>query len=154
MSEHGWIERVEVTLAAPHAFAIAVQPQQGPTLTDEQHTVINALRSSGHDFTPWLLLGVTGSGKTEIYLQLVADTLAAGKQVLLLVPEINLTPQLEALVRTRFPGNTLVSLHSGLSESERLHNWIAAQSGSASIVLGTRLAIFTPLPRLGLIIVY
>ena len=67
----------------------------------------------------------------------------------MLVPEINLTPQLDALVRARFPCATVVTLHSGLNESERLHSWLAAQSGDAGIVLGTRLAIFTPLPKLG-----
>ena len=153
MTERGWIERIEVTHAVPYAPARTAQSTPGPELTAEQHAAINTLRGTGHDFTPWLLLGVTGSGKTEIYLQLVADALAAGKQALLLVPEINLTPQLEALVHARFPGSSLVSLHSGLNESERLHSWMAAQSGSASIVLGTRLAIFTPLPKLGLIIV-
>jgi primosomal protein N' (replication factor Y) len=122
-------------------------------LTDEQHAAVDTLRRAGGGFTPWLLHGVTGSGKTEIYLQLVADALACGKQALLLVPEINLTPQLEALVRARFPATLLVSLHSGLNESERLHNWLAAQSGVAGIVLGTRLAVFTPLPKLGLIVV-
>src|SRR4029077_13790219 len=76
-----------------------------------------------------------------------------GGQALLLVPEINLTPQLEALVRARFPATKIVSLHSGLNESERLHGWRAAQSGAAGIVLGTRLAIFTPMPKLGLIVV-
>ena len=122
-------------------------------MTNEQRAAVDSLRSADAGFTPWLLLGVTGSGKTEVYLQWVADTLACGKQTLLLVPEINLTPQLEALVRARFPETVLVSLHSGLNESERLHNWLAAQSGAAGIVLGTRLAVFTPLPRLGLIIV-
>src|SRR6185295_12172655 len=89
----------------------------------------------------------------EVYLHLAADALATGHQVLFLVPEINLTPQLEALVRARFPASAVVALHSGLSESERLLNWRAAQSGKADIVLGTRLAVFTPVPRLGLIVI-
>ena len=153
MAEHGWIERAAVARAPPGDGASALRVVPGPALTDEQRAAVDTLRSAGTGFTPWLLHGVTGSGKTEVYLQLVADTLARGKQAMLLVPEINLTPQLEALVRARFPGTLLVPLHSGLNESERLHNWLAAQSGAAGIVLGTRLAVFTPLPRLGLIVV-
>ena len=89
----------------------------GPALTGEQLIAVDTLRSADAGFAPWLLHGVTGSGKTEVYLQLVADTLARGKQALLLVPEINLTPQLEALVRMRFPDTPLVALHSGLNEA-------------------------------------
>ena len=104
-------------------------------------------------FHAFLLCGVTGSGKTEVYLRVAEAALGAGHQVLLLVPEIALTPQLEAMVQERFPQTCLVSLHSGLNEAERLRNWLAAQSGRARIVLGTRLAIFTPMPQLGLIVV-
>ena len=104
-------------------------------------------------FQPFLLLGVTGSGKTEIYLRAVDAVLRAGRQALLLVPEIALTPQLEAMIRERFPATTLVSLHSALNETERLQHWLAAQAGRARIVLGTRLAVFAPLPELGIIIV-
>ncbi len=147
----GWVERAPLA----GATECGTPPRLGPglELNPEQRTAIDSVRCAPAGFTPWLLLGITGSGKTEVYLQLIADALAGGKQALLLVPEINLTPQLEALVRARFPGIALVSLHSALNESERLHNWLAAQSGAAGIVLGTRLAIFTPLPRLGLIIV-
>ncbi len=137
----------------PQAPVVAPQFAPGPALSDEQRTAVDRVRSASNGFTPWLLLGVTGSGKTEVYLQLIADTLAAGRQTLLLVPEINLTPQFEALVRARFPVTGLALLHSGLNESQRLLNWLAAQSGTAGIVLGTRLAVFTPLPRLGLIVV-
>ena len=104
-------------------------------------------------FAAFLLLGVTGSGKTEVYLRLAHEVMQRGGQVLMLVPEIALTPQLEAMVQARFPGTRLVSLHSALNETERLTNWRAAQSGDARIVLGTRLAVFTPLPHLGLIVV-
>ena len=96
---------------------------------------------------------MTGSGKTEVYLRLIERTLATGEQVLLLVPEINLTPQLEGRVRARFPERVVVSLHSELAEAARERNWRAAFAGEADIVLGTRLAIFTPMPRLGLIVV-
>lgn len=148
----GWIERHTKHPAAP-ATAPVRSPGTEPVLTEEQRTAIESVRAAGKGFVPCLLMGVTGSGKTEIYLRLIADALAAGKQALLLVPEINLTPQLDALVRARFPDATVVSLHSGLNENERLQGWLAAQSGRAHIVLGTRLAIFTPLPDLGLIIV-
>jgi primosomal protein N' (replication factor Y) len=153
MVELGWAERCAFTSEMASAAKPTPDAVSGPALTDEQRTAVESIRNSRHGFTPWLLMGVTGSGKTEVYLQLIAEMLANGKQVLLLVPEINLTPQLETLVRARFPTAMLVSLHSGLNESERLHGWLAAQSGAAGIVLGTRLAIFTPLPNLGLIVV-
>lgn len=103
--------------------------------------------------TPVLLHGVTGSGKTEVYLHAAAQALAAGRQALVLVPEINLTPQLEARFAARFAGRRIVSLHSGLTPVQRLRSWLAAHLGLADLVLGTRLAIFTPMPRLGLIVV-
>jgi primosomal protein N' (replication factor Y) len=152
MAEQGWVEQIAV--AAPENRTHTPPPLvSGPRLTDEQRVALDVIRSTGQGFRPWLLHGVTGSGKTEVYFQIIADTIACGKQVLLLVPEINLTPQLEALIHARFPGTALVALHSGLNESERLVNWLTAQSGTAAIVLGTRLAVFTPLPNLGLIIV-
>ena len=123
-----------------------------PDLTAEQFAAVSAIDPQA-GFSAHLMHGVTGSGKTEVYLRLIEGMLAAGKQVLLLVPEINLTPQLEERVRARFPENMVVALHSELAEAARERNWRAAFSGEASIVLGTRLAIFTPLPRLGLIVV-
>ena len=155
MVELGWIERVidTDTRLTPCAPGDALTLPAGRTLTHEQCAAVASVRGAGDGFMPWLLFGVTGSGKTEVYLQLVAAALARGKQTLLLVPEINLTPQLESQVRARFPAANMVSLHSGLNESERLHGWLAAQSGLAGVVLGTRLAIFTPLPQLGLIVV-
>ena len=131
--------------AAPAAAA--------PALTAEQQAALAAIESGGDGFKAYLLHGVTGSGKTEVYLRLIAAALAANRQVLLLVPEINLTPQLEARVGARFPDAGLVSLHSELSEAARTRNWRAALEGGARIVLGTRLAVFTPLPDLGLIVV-
>ncbi|MBM3985717.1 MAG: primosomal protein N', partial [Planctomycetes bacterium] len=104
-------------------------------------------------FAPFLLHGVTGSGKTEVYLRLIEQALARGDQALLLVPEIALTPQLEARVSNRFPGARLVSLHSSLAEGARAAGFLQALTGEANIVLGTRLSVFTPLPRLGLIVV-
>ncbi|MHA3904107.1 primosomal protein N' [Castellaniella sp. WN] len=99
-----------------------------------------------------LLHGVTGSGKTELYLRLARRVIAAGRQALLLVPEINLTPQLEQSVRARL-GDRLAVIHSRLSEGDRLRAWLRASRGQADILLGTRLALFTPLSRLGLIVV-
>jgi len=123
-----------------------------PALTDEQAVAVAAVDPAA-GFSAHLLHGVTGSGKTEVYLRLIDKALAAGRQVLLLVPEINLTPQLEGRVRARFTEVGVVSLHSELAEAARERNWRAAFSGEASIVLGTRLAIFTPMPRLGLIVI-
>ncbi|MBI4742977.1 MAG: primosomal protein N' [Betaproteobacteria bacterium] len=127
--------------------------QVPPELTVEQENALGAIGNAGGGFCAYLLHGVTGSGKTEIYLRLVDRALNAGKQALLLVPEINLTPQLESRVAARFPAAGLVSLHSELSEAARTRNWRAAFEGRARVVLGTRLAVFTPLPDLGLIVV-
>ena len=127
--------------------------QQAPELTGEQRQVLERIATDGPGFHAYLLHGVTGSGKTEIYLRLIERALAAGRSALLLVPEINLTPQLEARVAARFPGAGLVGLHSELAEAARTRNWKAALEGRARIVLGTRLAVFTPMPELGLIIV-
>ena len=123
-----------------------------PNLTTEQSAALGAIDPQA-GFSAQLLYGVTGSGKTEVYLRLIDRVLTIGRQVLLLVPEINLTPQLEGHVRSRFPESTVVSLHSELAEAARERNWRAAFAGDACIVLGTRLAIFTPMPRLGLIVV-
>ena len=141
---------------AVRRVAKAPAKQTPPELTHEQLTALERIASDDEQnggFRAYLLHGVTGSGKTEVYLRLVERALTAGKQVLLLVPEINLTPQLEARVAARFPDAGLTSLHSELTEAARTRNWRAAPGGSARIVLGTRLAIFTPLPDLGLIAV-
>ena len=130
--------------------------QASPELTHEQRAALERIAGddqAGGGFRAYLLHGVTGSGKTEVYLRLVERALAAGRQVLLLVPEINLTPQLEARVAARFPEAQLTSLHSELTEAARTRNWKAAFDGTARIVLGTRLAVFTPMPDLGLIVV-
>ena len=124
-----------------------------PELTSGQARAVAEICRGLGGFRPFLLLGVTSSGKTEVYLHAIAAALEAGKQSLVLVPEIALTPQLEALVGRRFPGTRRVSLHSGLAETERLEHWRAAGSGEARIVLGTRLAVFTPMPELGLVVV-
>lgn len=148
LEDLGWIEQF---IASPEKSVFSTAPAPAPT-AEQAHAISEILGRTG-TFTPWLLNGITGSGKTEVYLQVTASLLAQQKQVLILIPEINLTPQLEAVFRKRFPGTTLISLHSGLNNSERLQGWLQAQRGEAGIVLGTRLAIFTPMPELSLIIV-
>ena len=148
----GWVTPEVAVPAAPQQPAdLWVVP--GVDLTGDQRAAFDAIAATLGKFAAWLLLGVTGSGKTEIYLRLIERVLTRGQQALLLVPEINLTPQLEARLGASFPGAMLVGLHSGVPEGERLRRWRAAESGHARILVGTRLAVFTPLPRLGLIVV-
>jgi primosomal protein N' (replication factor Y) len=129
-----------------------VATAERPPLTPQQADALAALAEPGSP-KPFLLWGSTGSGKTEVYLRQAERALEAGQQVLMMVPEINLTPQLEARVAARFADRRIVSLHSGLTPAQRLRNWLMAHYGHADLVLGTRLAVFTPLPRLGLIVV-
>lgn len=143
----GWITKKQ----RPVTTNISNNPP--PPLTIEQNTAVNAISASIGQFNVWLLHGITGSGKTEVYLRLIATILEQGKQILILVPEINLTPQLEAVFQNRFPNVNLISLHSGLNDTERLQGWLQAHSGQAKIVLGTRLSVFTPFHNLGLMIV-
>ncbi len=130
---------------------LMTDPMPGPALNPDQQNALSALRSNDH-YGVCLLDGVTGSGKTEVYLQRVDDVLRAGKQALLLVPEIGLTPQLVTRLRDRL-GVEPALLHSGLSDSTRLAAWRAARSGAAKLLVGTRSAVFTPLKHPGLIIV-
>jgi primosomal protein N' (replication factor Y) (superfamily II helicase) len=120
-------------------------------LNDEQAAALGTLKNNNDRFYPCLLDGVTGSGKTEVYLQFISLLLEKNKQVLVLVPEINLTPQLSSRFEQRF-NTTIVILHSSISKKQRLTNWLKAGSGQANIVIGTRSAIFTPMPHLGAII--
>jgi primosomal protein N' (replication factor Y) len=155
--ERGWLS-MEVsppsdTPPRPEPTVDYPAPASEPRLTPAQEEAVAALLGQPPGFQPWLLHGITGSGKTEIYLQLIAKALAEGGQVLVLVPEINLTPQLENRFRARFPAARLATLHSQLNPTERLEHWLAAQAGQAGIVLGTRLAVFAPMPRLRLVIV-
>ena len=126
-----------------------------PSLTTDQQLAISAVVAAMAGEVPGttLLHGVTGSGKTEVYLRAAANALAADRQVLVLVPEINLTPQLIDRFTRRFAGRRIVALHSGLTAAQRLRSWLTAHLGLADLVLGTRLAVFAPLPRLGLVIV-
>ena len=147
----GWLVSEQVPAIIKTLEAAMPRP---PELNDEQTLAVNHITQDAHTFKAWLLHGITGSGKTEVYMRLMQYVLDnKDAQVLVLVPEINLTPQLEARFRSRLANFALVSLHSSLSESDRLHNWQLAQSGAAQIIIGTRLSIFTPLPKLKLIII-
>ena len=118
-----------------------------------QASAIEAVAAAFGSFRAFLLYGVTGSGKTEVYLRLIERMLAAGRQTLVLVPEIGLTPQIESRFRAAFPAENIAVLHSALEDGARTRAWLDAARGEAGIVLGTRLAVLTPLPRLGLVVV-
>ncbi len=150
---------IELAAAAPLSLPTpAVPPILGTgdepplALRAEQRQVVAAVRDAFGGFRPFLLHGIAGSGKTEVYLHLIAEALERGLQVLILVPEIGLTPQLLRRIRRRFKVPIALS-HSGLSPRERLDCWAAARSDQAPVVVGTRSAVFTPLARPGLIIV-
>lgn len=148
LKERGWatIQRVR---SDPAGFD--AQPS-GLTLTGEQALIVEAIAGCLGRFSAHLLCGVTGSGKTEVYLRAIAAALAGGGQALVLVPEIALTPQLVERFRRRF-STEIVVLHSALSGTERRDAWRSAHGGRARIVIGTRSAVFTSLPRLALIVV-
>lgn len=147
LAELGYLDEV-MQLPVP-----AVEPEQQPplTLNTEQRQAFEQIRKMMSEFQPCLLEGVTGSGKTEVYLQLIAQVLEQHKQVLVLVPEIGLTPQTVQRFRARFKVPVTL-LHSGLNDRERLQGWRQVSEGKARILIGTRSAVFTPMPELGLII--
>ncbi len=146
------IEEFETSEDADAREAFAnVEQTAGPELNPDQARAIQTIRSHG-GFRVSLLDGVTGSGKTEIYLHLISDIINAGRQVLVLVPEIGLTPQLVTRFRTRL-GIEPVLMHSALTDTERLAAWRAARRGSAQLIVGTRSAVFVPMKEPGLIIV-
>jgi len=126
-------------------------PEIGPVLTDDQQKVVNQILNKINQFSPFLLFGVTGSGKTEIYLQVIAKIIEQNKQALVLVPEIGLTPQTVMRFQARFPVLIAV-LHSGLTDRERHDAWLQAKNGDAKIIIGTRSAIFASLKNPGIII--
>ena len=143
----GLVERAKISTPLPRA-----RDGAAPVLNDEQADALATLLSAGEGFHPFLLQGVTGSGKTEIYLRLTERVLEQGRQALWLVPEIGLVPQALHRLRARFDARIAV-LHSNLAEGERARAWLDARSGEAAIVLGTRSAVFAPLPCAGLIVV-
>ncbi len=142
----------KAAVAAIPVLGQATQRQNGPQLNETQRQAVAAVALQLGKPAAMLLDGVTGSGKTEVYLQLAAQVLARGDSLLVLCPEIGLTPQLVQRFGERFEGG-IAALHSGLTDRERLDAWRAAASGAARIVIGTRSAVFAPLPSLGMIIV-
>jgi primosomal protein N' (replication factor Y) len=152
LAERGWAARVPAT--PQHAATMQpFEPQPGKVqLTAEQASIVAAIGGSLGRFAPHVLYGVTGSGKTEVYLQVIAAAIAQGGQALVLVPEIALTPQLVDRFRQRFSSGVEV-LHSGLTGSDRRDAWRQAYAGRARIVIGTRSAVFTSMPDLRLIVV-
>ena len=146
----GFVIRFEAPMDEPES--VSDRPRQsGPQLNEHQCRALIAIRENP-GFGAYVLDGVTGSGKTEVYLQLMQDVLNNDKQVLVLVPEIGLTPQLVSRLVSRL-GVEPTILHSRLTDLARLHAWRSARSGAAKLVVGTRSAVFTPLPDLGFIVV-
>lgn len=151
LEEKGLIEHYIEQKTAPKAVSLAKMPL---TLNDEQQVAVDTILSAHHagQYSGLLLNGITGSGKTEVYLQVMQAVLEAGQQVLILVPEIGLTPQTRARFASRFAAQ-IVLLHSGMSDSYRLQGWQDCRTGHAQIIIGTRSAILYPFANLGLIIV-
>jgi len=155
LREREWAERRE----REHASALPPVQPDGlatgvPEPTPDQQAALDTIIASGDTgYRAWLLQGITGSGKTEVYLRLAERQLRAGRRVLILVPEIGLTPQLVGRFAKRFAGIPLAVLHSGLTDTQRLEAWRRSHDGSARLVLGTRSAVFAPIPDLGMIVV-
>ncbi len=146
MVDKGWLEQRSLPVVVRGEGSTVA-----PTLNQEQQAAVDGVCAALGDYACFVLEGVTGSGKTEVYLGLIEAVLARGEQALVLIPEIGLSPQLVSRFRRRLKV-PLAVLHSGLNEQERLAAWLAARDGEADVVIGTRSALFTPLPRLGLII--
>jgi primosomal protein N' (replication factor Y) len=148
-----FLDKELLTTSYPKPQKVTLQlAQQGLDLNPEQSKIVEHLAKVKSTFSCNLLNGVTGSGKTEVYFHAIADQLQSGKRTLLLVPEIGLTPQLLQRLEHRF-NNRVLALHSGLTEHQRLNAWQQAGLGQADIIIGTRSALFTPIPELGLIII-
>ena len=142
--DQGWVEAMPAPVPEPHT-------RPGPELIPDQAAAVKSVLAELDHFRCHLLDGVTGSGKTEVYMCLLEEVLSNGQQALVLVPEIGLTPQLLRRFRQRLGLDPAV-IHSGLSAGERLASWDAARTGRAPLLVGTRSALFTPMPRLGLIV--
>ena len=150
LEEKGWVKPVE-----ENALPIAKPVQPAPTLNHYQQQAIDRVlqqQKEGAQFKAYVLEGVTGSGKTEVYLQIIEEMIRQGKQALVLVPEIGLTPQLLDRFLQRLDGRIAI-MHSGLNDEERLQAWLNTQAGSADVIIGTRSAVFSPLLRPGIIII-
>ena len=151
LEEKGLIERYIEPKAAPKAVSLAKMPLD---LNSEQAQAVDTIIAvhKAEEYTGFLLNGITGSGKTEVYLQAMQAVLEAGKQVLILVPEIGLTPQTRARFASRFAAQ-IVLLHSGMSNTYRMQGWQDCRTGHAQIIIGTRSAVLYPFANLGLIVV-
>nr|WP_230979461.1 primosomal protein N' [Steroidobacter gossypii] len=149
LETRGFVE--QFAREAPETGPVSIV-RAGPPLNEAQAAAVERITNTLGSFASHLLYGVTGSGKTEVYLHAIAAVLARGHQALVLVPEISLTPQLIARFRGRFDA-PLAVLHSGLNDTERMAAWRDAREGTARIVIGTRSAVFSPLPQPGLIII-
>ena len=147
LAKRGLAER----LAVPHRAEVPGLDSHAPVPTSAQREALDLLRA-GTGFRTLLIEGVTGSGKTEVYLQAIRDCLAAGRQALVLVPEIGLTPQTLSRFRARL-GVPVHALHSGLADGARARAWSAMWRGEGRVLVGTRSAVFTPLPEAGLIVI-
>ena len=153
LAAKGVVEKIDTALAQePWRDHLLLHEADQHQLNTEQALAVASVQSQPQEFAVFLLDGVTGSGKTEVYLQLIAPVLARGQQVLVLVPEIGLTPQTLQRFRRRFVA-PILTLHSGMNDRERLEAWLACQSGDAAILIGTRSALFTPFKALGLILI-
>ena len=153
LAAKGVVEKIDGSLPQePWRDNLLVHEADQHQLNTEQALAVASVQSQPQEFGVFLLDGVTGSGKTEVYLQLIAPVLARGQQVLVLVPEIGLTPQTLQRFRRRFAA-PILTLHSGMNDRERLEAWLACQSGDAAILIGTRSALFTPFRSLGLILI-
>ncbi|HZD20344.1 MAG TPA: primosomal protein N' [Burkholderiales bacterium] len=148
LAARGWLESLE----RPEPLPLAGPGRAGPVLTAAQSVACDAISAALGRYAAFLLHGVTGSGKTEVYMQLIERVLAAGRGALVLVPEIALTPQLVARFRERLTV-PVVALHSSMADGARFAAWRAAATGAAPVVIGTRSAVFTPMPALGLVVV-
>ena len=151
-AEQGWIETTEA--AKPDLRSCNVQASHSEfVLNADQQKASDEIQTAFGKFQPFLLYGITGSGKTEVYFDAMAKVLAQGRQVLFLLPEINLTPQLLKRVENRFADVPTAVLHSQMAAGKRTQDYLRAMLGQAKLVIGTRLAVFTPLPDVGLIVV-
>ena len=151
-AEQGWIETTEA--ASPVLRSCHGQASHSEfVLNADQQKASDEIQTAFGKFQPFLLYGITGSGKTEVYFDAMAKVLAQGRQVLFLLPEINLTPQLLKRVENRFADVPTAVLHSQMAAGKRTQDYLRAMLGQVKLVIGTRLAVFTPLPDVGLIVV-
>lgn len=144
--QQGWVQSSTIPPCGPI-------PASQHQLNVQQQQASNTVQAHFGQFAPYLLYGVTGSGKTEVYFDIIANVIETGKQVLFLLPEINLTPQLMQRIEQRFPHTATAILHSQTASGERTRNYLRAALGQAVLIIGTRLAIFTPIKNLGLIVI-